>query len=105
MKDFYLNGEGDEKEFLKNKKWLIHSLIIDAVKKSYNENLETTIIFRIINTDNDFIMTSELKKEDWINSLDKSMEYYLSVEEYEKCSEIKELIKKIKNDVNKSNKG
>jgi hypothetical protein len=105
MKDFYFTNGDDEKDFLKNKKWLIHSLIFDAVKKAYNENLETTIIFRIINTESDFIMTSELKKEDWVNSLDKSMEYYLSIEEYEKCSEIKELIKKIENDVDTPNKG
>ena len=44
------------------------------------------------------------KKMDWLNSLSKSMDYFESIEEYEKCKEIKDLIKNIKDDVDKSNK-
>lgn len=105
MKDFYFSNEDDEKDFLKNKKWLIHSLIIDGVKKSFEENLDSIVVFRIINPISNFVMTSEIKKEDWLDSLSKSMEYYESVEEYEKCNEIKELIKNIKDDFDRSDKG
>jgi hypothetical protein len=105
MKDFYFSNEDDEKDFLKNKKWLIHSLIIDGVKKSFEENLDSIVVFRIINPISNFVMTSEIKKEDWLDSLSKSMEYYESVEEYEKCTEIKELIKNIKDDFDRSDKG
>lgn len=105
MKDFYFSNEDDEKEFLKNKKWLIHSLIIDAVKKAIDDDLENVVVFRIINPVSNFIMTSELKKEDWVGSLGKSLEYYESVEEYESCKEIKDLINKIENGDIKSNKG
>ena len=104
MKDFYFNSEGDEKEFLKKNKWVIHSLIVDGVKKAYEEKLESITVFRIINTVSNFVMTSELKKDDWIDSLSKSMDYFVSIEEYEKCKEIKDLIKNIKDDVDKSNK-
>jgi archaellum biogenesis protein FlaJ (TadC family) len=105
MKDFYFSNEDDEKDFLKNKKWLIHSLIVDGVKKSFEENLDSIVVFRIINPISNFVMTSEIKKEDWLDSLSKSMEYYESVEEYEKCNEIKELIKNIKDDFDRSDKG
>ena len=105
MKDFYFSNEDDEKDFLKNKKWLIHSLIIDGVKKSFEENLDSIVVFRIINPISNFVMTSEIKKEDWLDSLSKSIEYYESVEEYEKCSEIKKLIKNIKDDFDRSDKG
>lgn len=105
MKDFYFSNEDDEKDFLKNKKWLIHSLVIDGVKKSFEENLDSIVVFRIINPISNFVMTSEIKKEDWLDSLSKSMEYYESVEEYEKCNEIKELIKNIKDDFDRSDKG
>jgi archaellum biogenesis protein FlaJ (TadC family) len=105
MKDFYFSNEDDEKDFLKNKKWLIHSLIIDGVKKSFEENLDSIVVFRIINPISNFVMTSEIKREDWLDSLSKSMEYYESVEEYEKCTEIKELIKNIKDDFDRSDKG
>jgi predicted lipase len=105
MKDFYFSNEDDEQEFLKNQKWLIHSLIVESVKKAYSEGLENIVVFRIINPINNFIMKSELNKCDWVESLSKSLSYYESVEEYENCGEIKELIKRIKDDTNRSNKG
>lgn len=105
MKDFYFSNEDDEKEFLKNKKWLIHSLIIDAVKIAIEGDLENVVVFRIINPVSNFIMTSELKKKDWLESLGKSLSFYESVEEYEYCKEIKDLISKIENGNIKSNKG
>jgi hypothetical protein len=101
MKDFYFSDEEDEKNFLKNQKWLIHSLIIEGVKQSIKERLDEIVLFRIINPSSNFIMVSELKKDDWESSLSKSLEYFESVEEYEKCADIKKLLKKIKNGNNR----
>ena len=105
MKDFYFSNEEDEKDFLKNKKWLIHTLIIEGVKKSIKEGLDEIVLFRIINPISNFIMVSELKKEDWSSSLNKSLEYFESIEEYEICSDIKKLLKTIKNGDNRSVRG
>ena len=93
MKDFYFSNEEDEKNFLINQKWLIHSLIIEGVKQSIKERLDEIVLFRIINPISNFIMVSELKKDDWESSLSKSLEYFESVEEYEKCADIKKLLK------------
>jgi hypothetical protein len=49
MKDFYFSNEEEEKDFLKNQKWLIHSLIIEGVKKSMKDGLDEIVLFRIIN--------------------------------------------------------
>lgn len=100
MKDFYFSNEDDGKEFLKNQKWIIHALIVECVKKAYKNDLETIVVFRIINTVSNFILTTELNKCDWVDSLRKSLSYYESIEEYENCEEIKELIKKINEDTN-----
>jgi hypothetical protein len=105
MKDFYFFNEDDEKEFLNNKKWLLHPLIVESVKKAYKNNLENIVVFRIINPAGNFIMVSELKKIEWVDSLNKSLSYYESVEEYENCEEVKELINKINYDNNRSDKG
>jgi len=43
MKDFYFSNEDEEKDFLKNQRWLIHSLIIEGVKKSMDENLDEIV--------------------------------------------------------------
>ena len=101
MRDFYFSNEEDEKDFLKNQKWLIHTLIIEGVKKSIKDGLDEIVLFRIINPISNFIMVSELKKDDWESSLSKSLEYFESVEEYEKCADIKKLLKKIKNGNNR----
>ena len=105
MKDFYFSNEEDEKNFLINQKWLIHSLIIEGVKQSIKERLDEIVLFRIINPVSNFIMVSELRKEDWGSSLTKSLGYFESIEEYEICSDVKKLLKTIKNGNNRSNGG
>jgi len=97
MKDFIFSDEEDEEEFFENSRWLIHSLVIEGVKKSMKEELDEIVIFRIINPDKNYQMNSILKKPEWVNSLLKCLEFYEEVEEYEMCGEIKSLIKKIDN--------
>ena len=97
MKDFFFSNEEDQKNFLLENKWLICSLIVEGVRKSIDDNLETLTIFRIISPLDDFIMTTELKKKDWLESLNKCLEYYESIEEYEMCDKIVNLIKEIRN--------
>ena len=79
MKDFYVSNEDDQKKFLQDNKWLICSLIVEGVKKSIEENLESLIIFRVINPLEDIMLTTELKKGDWANSLNKCLSYYETV--------------------------
>ena len=50
-------------------------------------------------------MVSELKKDDWEASLSKSLEYFESVEEYERCGDVKKLLKTIKNGNNRIIRG
>ena len=97
MKDFIFSADEDFEEFLRNSKWLIHSLVIEGVKKSLEDQLDEIIVFRIINSENNYQMNSVLKKTEWVNSLNKCLEFYENIEEYEICGEINELIKKIKN--------
>lgn len=97
MKDFYVSNEDDQKKFLQDNKWLICSLIVEGVKKSIEENLESLIIFRVINPLMGSMLTTELKKSDWANSLNKCLSYYESIEEYEMCDKIMALLKVIDN--------
>ena len=78
-------------------------MIIEGVKLSIKERLDEIVLFRVINPISNFIMVSELKKSDWESSLTKSLGYFESIEEYEICSDVKKLLKKIKNGNNKSN--
>lgn len=105
MKDFYFYNSEDIKDFLKNNKWLIHSLILDAIKKSKEEQLESIVVFRIINPITDFTMINKLDRGNWVKSLNKCLNYYEFVEEYEKCEEITKLINEIKDDNSRTNSG
>lgn len=96
MKDFYFSNEDEQKNFLRDNKWLICSLIVEGVKKSLDEGLESLVIFRLINPLDNFILTTDLKKNDWEESLKKCLEYYESIEEYEMCDKIIKLLKTIK---------
>lgn len=96
MKDFYFSNDDDQKNFLRDNKWLICSLIVEGVRKSLDEGLESLPLFRIINQFDDFVMTTELQKKDWEESLNKCLSYYESVEEYEMCDKIIKLLKTIK---------
>jgi hypothetical protein len=103
MKDFYFSDDEDAKEFLKKNKWLINSLIVEGVRKCLDESLDELLIFRIINPIDGYILSSEIKKDEWVNSLKKSLEFYESIEEYEMCNKIALMMEEIKNGNTKSN--
>jgi|LakMenEpi03Aug12_release.lakeMendotaPanAssembly.Ray.scaffolds.fasta_scaffold1631932_1 hypothetical protein len=105
MKDFYFSDEQDAKEFLLKNKWLINSLIVEGVRKSIDEGLEKLTIFRIINPISGYILTTEINKYNLINSLNKCLEFYESIEEYEMCDRIIKMKEEIKNGDTKTNKG
>ena len=59
MKDFIFSADEDFEEFLRNSKWLIHSLVIEGVKKSLEDQLDEIIVFRIINSENNYQMNTK----------------------------------------------
>jgi len=103
MKDFYFSDEQDAKEFLLKNKWLINSLIVEGVRKSIDEGLEELVIFRIINPISNYVLTTEINKNNWVNSLIKCLDFYELIEEYEMCDKIMHMMEEIKNGNTKSN--
>jgi hypothetical protein len=96
-RDFFFDGSSEsEGDFLTKNKGLICKLIIEAVKESMEKNLKNFTVFRIINPNKNFVVTSQITKDDWLESLEKCLEYYISIEDYETCGEIKKLILKVK---------
>ena len=75
----------------KSKKPLMMKTLVSNIAEGVKDNLESVNIAEIKNTD---IILSVPKKE-WKGGLEKSMEYYIGTEEYEECSKIKKIIKKL----------
>jgi hypothetical protein len=75
----------------KSKKPLIMKTLVTNITEGVEDNLETVSIAEIKHTD----IIINVPKSEWKGGLEKAMEYYITTEEYEECSKIKKLIKKL----------
>ena len=78
-------------EELKSSKHKVYKSLIDGVTEAIKSNKEEIKLCEVKNSG--IFITVE--KEEWKNSLDSALEYYISTEEYEECSKIKKLIDKL----------
>ena len=69
---------------------MMKSLVLN-IADGINDNLESVNIAEIKNHD----VIISVSKDEWKPGLEKAMEYYIEKEEYEICSKIKKLIKKL----------
>ena len=78
-------------EELKSSKHQVYKSLIDGVTEAIKTDKETIKVCEVKNS-NIYIT---VEKPEWKNSLDSALEYYISTEEYEECSKIKDLIDKL----------
>ena len=74
------------------KKGQVFKSLVSNVANGIEDNLESVNIAEIKNHD----LIISVPKSEWKSGLERAMEYYIKTEEYEQCSKIKNLIKKIK---------
>ena len=70
---------------------MMKSLVLN-IAEGIEDKLESVNIAEIKNHD----LIISVPKSEWKSGLERAMEYYIKTEEYEQCSKIKNLIKKIK---------
>jgi len=95
--------------WLKQNKYTIFSELIRYSKKLLEEKLDYIQAILISNYSDNIVFI--LKKENIKLTLDKAMDFFMDIEEYEKCAEIRDLyilIENLKNEtkdikINKSN--
>ena len=75
----------------KSKKPLMMKTLVANIAEGVEDDLETVSIAEIKHTD----IIINVPKSEWKSGLKKAMEYYIHTEEYEECSVIKKLIKKL----------
>ena len=69
---------------------MMKSLVLN-IAEGIEDDLESVNIAEIKHTD----IILNVSKSEWKSGLEKAMEYYIETEEYEECSKIKKLIKKL----------
>jgi len=87
----------NDKNFNQNKRGCVYKSLIEGVNEGINLNLKTIKLAEIkiggfYQKENLQLM---LPKEEWEPSLKKALIYFEDSEEYEHCSEIQTLIKKL----------
>lgn len=79
--------------WLKQNRYVIFSEIVRYSSKMIEDDIKVVQAIIISNSYDNIVFI--LKKENIKNSLEKAMEYFLEIEEYEKCSEIRDLLNKL----------
>ena len=65
--------------------------LVTNITEGVEDDLESVNIAEIKYTD----IIINVPKTEWKSGLEKAMEYYIKTEEYEECSKIKKLIKRL----------
>lgn len=82
-------------KWLSDNKFIIYSELIRYSKKLLTENIDVVQAIMVSNFVDNIVFV--LKKENIDITLNKAMDYFMSVEEYEKCAEIRDLFILIQN--------
>ena len=75
----------------KAKKPTMMRSLVSNIAEGIEDNLESVNVAEIKHTD----IILNVSKSEWKSGLEKAMEYYIETEEYEECSKIKKLIKRL----------
>ena len=78
-------------EELKSKKHQVYKSLIDGVTEAIKTDKEQIKLCEVKGTN----VLITVGKQEWKDSLDSALQYYVDIEEYEKCSKIKDLIDRL----------
>lgn len=89
--EFYINGKNfdsitSDSEF--------HDRIVDFIEMNLKKECEDTLLCYFVH-ENGAIQYADLPKSSYKQSILKSLEFYTFHENYERCSQIKKLLKKL----------
>jgi protein-arginine kinase activator protein McsA len=82
-------------EWLSYNKFIVYSELVRFCKKLLTEKLNVVQAIMVSNYSDNIVFV--LKKENIDITLNKAMDYFMSIEEYEKCAEIRDLFILIQN--------
>lgn len=86
-------GNQSLQSWLKENKYIIYSELVRFSEKLIKNKLDFIQAVMISNLSDNVVFI--IKKENVNLTLEKAMNYFLSIEEYEKCAKIRDLINKL----------
>jgi hypothetical protein len=79
--------------WIKQNRYIIFSEIVRYSSKMIEDGIKVIQAIIVSNSHDNIVFI--IKKENIKMSLEKAMDYFLEIEEYEKCSEIRDLLNKL----------
>jgi hypothetical protein len=79
--------------WIKQNRYIIFSEIVRYSSKMIEDDIKVIQAIIVSNSNDNIVFL--IKKENIKMSLKKAMDYFLEIEEYEKCSEIRDLLNKL----------
>jgi hypothetical protein len=86
-------GNQSLQSWLKDNRYIIYSELVRFAEKLIKNKLDFIQAVMISNLSDNVVFI--IKKENVNITLEKAMDYFLSIEEYEKCAKIRDLINKL----------
>lgn len=86
-------GNQSLQSWLKENRYIIYSELVRFAEKLIKNKLDFIQAVMISNLSDNVVFI--IKKENVNLTLEKAMNYFLSIEEYEKCAKIRDLINKL----------
>ena len=88
------NSEEQFRTALDNNAYDIHMRTLYGIDKAFNTN-DDYVTIAYLETDN-HVAELGIPDDVWIDNLEKSLDYFEEIEDYTKCQEVVQLIKKLK---------
>jgi hypothetical protein len=87
--------------WIRDNKYIIYSELIRFTEKLYTDSLDSIQAIMVSNLADNIVFV--VKRDDTTTTIQKAMDYFLSIEDYEKCAKIRDLqilIEKSNNETN-----
>ena len=78
---------------LSDNAYAIHVRTLYAIDYAYNTDFDGEITIAFLN---DEVTILGCPQDVWVDNLEMSLEYFIEIEDYEKCQEVQQLINKLK---------
>lgn len=94
-------GNQQLSKWLKQNRYIIYSELIRYSEKLIKEKLDSIQAIMVSNVYDNIVFI--IRKESLNLTLERAMDYFMSIEEYEKCAKIRDLVELINNEKTNSN--
>ncbi len=86
-------GNQSLQSWLKENRYIIYSELVRFSEKLIKNKMDLIQAIMVSNSSDNIVFI--IKKDNVKLTLDKAMDYFLEIEEYEKCSEIRDLLNEL----------